>query len=128
MKEDLLSDRTVTLPSLNCLITLLELLNTLRWLQSDRGCHFNKRIATQITDRGLTQLETVLQACVRPYLTHSIIVPLHLHNKGRRLLTSLILPAKSLTLKADSGGISDFCTSAIKAVVFSHRTVLKSWA
>lgn len=127
MKEDLLSDRIFMLPRLYCLITLLELLNALRWMPINRGCHFNKWSATQITDRGLTHLETVLQACVRPYLTRSITVPLHSESKGSWLLTSLILPAKSLTVKADTGGISDACTSGLKAVVLSHRTVLKGW-
>lgn len=36
--------------SLHCIITLLELLNALRWMQINRGCHFNKLIATQITE------------------------------------------------------------------------------
>lgn len=115
------------LPSLYCLIALLELLNALRGTQINRGCYFNKGSANQITDRDLTHLETVLQACVRPFLTHSVIVPLHSQGKGSRLLASLILPARSLTVKADTAGISDTCTAGIKAAMLSHRTVLKGW-
>lgn len=51
VKEELLSDRILMLSNLHCLITLLQLLNVLRWMQSNQGCHFNKWSATKITNR-----------------------------------------------------------------------------
>lgn len=52
VKEELLSDRIVLLPNLHCLITLLELLNVLRWMQRSQWRHFSKWSATKMTNRG----------------------------------------------------------------------------
>lgn len=73
-----------------------------------------------ITDRGLEHLATILQAHV---LAHSVIVQLNSQSMGSKLLTSLILSAKILTIKTDTDGISDTYTSGIKIAMLSYNKI-----